>query len=73
MALDEMTATIVASSRNWPPFDLNGGGSGRAGKQYVLKYRAKEVVQFSGIDIVALEAGDRITIETPGGGGYGKN
>lgn len=71
-ALDEMTATIVASSRNWPPFGLNGGGSGRAGKQYVLKHRAKEVVQLSGVDIVALEAGDRITIETPGGGGYGK-
>ncbi len=70
-ALEEMTATVVASSRNSPPFGLNGGSSGKAGTQYLVRAGTRTRIDLSGVDIVAVQAGDMLTIETPGGGGYG--
>jgi 5-oxoprolinase (ATP-hydrolysing) len=69
--MEPMTAVIVASRRNIPPFGLEGGVDGAAGRQWVERADGKREV-LSGTDIVELKRGDVFAIETPGGGGYGR-
>ena len=68
--LEPMTAVIVASRRNVPPFGLVGGKPGAAGKQWVDRADGTRQV-LTGTDSAELAAGDTFVIETPGGGGYG--
>ena len=73
-ALKDLTVSLVASGRIVPPFGLTGGGDGAAGRQWID--RAGMAVQaeiLPGVVEVALAAGDAITIETPGGGGFGED
>lgn len=70
-ALDSMTATIVSSRRKERPFGLEGGGDGRAGRQWVERADGTRV-DLASTDQVDLSPGDAITIETPGGGGFGQ-
>ena len=68
--LEPMTAVIVASRRNIAPFGLAGGADGLPGRQWVD--RADGTTQLlTGTDQAELLPGDRFTIETPGGGGFG--
>ena len=68
--LAPMTAVVVASRRNVPPFGLQGGEAGAPGQQWVE--RADGTRQpLSGTDSAELASGDVFVIETPGGGGYG--
>ena len=68
--LEAMTAVVVASRREVPPFGLGGGQPGAAGRQWVE--RADGTTQpLSGASHADLLPGDTLTIETPGGGGYG--
>jgi 5-oxoprolinase (ATP-hydrolysing) len=68
--LEPMTAVIVSSRRNVPPFGLAGGADGAAGRQWVERASgAKDVL--TGTDKAELAPGDAFVIETPGGGGYG--
>ncbi|MEP9400479.1 hydantoinase B/oxoprolinase family protein [Sphingomonas silueang] len=69
-ALEPMTATIVASRRTIAPFGLDGGGDGAVGTQRV-ETGDGGIRPLSGVDQVELMPGDRIVIETPGGGGHG--
>ena len=68
--LEPMTAVIVASRRNVPPFGLAGGHDGAAGRQWVERGNGPPEI-LTGTDRAELEAGDAFVIETPGGGGYG--
>ncbi|WP_300379171.1 hydantoinase B/oxoprolinase family protein [Henriciella sp.] len=69
-ALGETTATLVSSSRTVPPFGLDGGLPGQTGQQWVDRVSGS-CEALASIASVSLSAGDCITIETPGGGGYG--
>ena len=68
--LAPMQAVILASRRDVAPFGVGGGQDGMPGRQYVLRANAQEeeLPRKAGI---ALDAGDMIVIETPGGGGFG--
>ncbi|MBU4435552.1 MAG: hydantoinase B/oxoprolinase family protein [Alphaproteobacteria bacterium] len=67
---EPMTATLLSNRRRVPPFGLEGGAPGALGKARVE--RADGRVQAMGAtDLVEVEAGDAIVIETPGGGGWG--
>jgi 5-oxoprolinase (ATP-hydrolysing) len=68
--MEPMTAVIVASRRDIPPFGLEGGVDGAAGRQWVERADGNREV-LSGTDIAELKRGDVFAIETPGGGGYG--
>src|SRR4051794_14026835 len=68
--MEPMTAVIVASRRNVPPFGLESGADGAAGRQWVERGDGSREV-LSGTDIAELSRGDVFAIETPGGGGYG--
>jgi len=65
-----MTAGILANHRRVAPFGLAGGGAGRVGVNLLIRRDGRsEALQ--GTAEVAVDAGDRLRIETPGGGGWG--
>ncbi len=70
--LEPMTATVLTSHREVPPFGLDGGEPGACGRNYVLRADGTEV-PLRGNDEIELEAGDLFVIETPGGGGFGRD
>jgi 5-oxoprolinase (ATP-hydrolysing) len=65
-----MRAGILSNRRRIAPFGLAGGGEGALGKTSIERASGMIEVLGSTAD-VAVEAGDAIVIETPGGGGYG--
>jgi 5-oxoprolinase (ATP-hydrolysing) len=69
--LEPMTAVVVASRRNVAPFGLDGGGDGAVGRQWVERADGS-IETLTGTDSAECRPGDAVTIETPGGGGYGR-
>lgn len=69
-ALEPLTATIVASRRTVAPFGLADGADGAVGRQR-LERRGGTHRELDGVAQIEWAAGDRIVIETPGGGGFG--
>ncbi|MBE9145168.1 hydantoinase B/oxoprolinase family protein [Planktothrix mougeotii] len=70
--LEPMTAAILSEHRIIPPFGLNGGQPGLVGKNYVIR-NDKTVEELDSTATVEMNINDSFVIETPGGGGYGKN
>jgi len=69
--LEPMTASILSGHRRVAPFGLQGGKSGALGANHVERSSGK--VEILGeLAEVKMNAGDTFVIETPGGGGYGK-
>ncbi len=68
--LRPMTVTLVGSRRVVAPFGLAGGADGAVGRQYLERANGRREV-LAGCAEVAVGVGDAVTVETPGGGGYG--
>jgi len=68
--LAPMEAALLSSRRTHAPQGLNGGGPGRPGRQSLIT-AAGEIKELPGCFSISVEVGDRIEIETPGGGGFG--
>ena len=66
-----MHAAILSSRRRVAPFGLAGGADGLPGRNRVVRANG-DVETLGGTAEIELNAGDRLLIETPGGGGYGK-
>ena len=67
--LQDAQVTIVSDRRESRPFGLAGGGAGQSGRNVLIrKGREKKL---PGKTTLAVNKGDRLRIETPGGGGYG--
>lgn len=64
-------ATILSQHRQVQPYGAAGGEAGHTGKQ-ILITNDKVGRELPGITTFTVNPGDRIVIETPGGGGYGK-
>jgi N-methylhydantoinase B/oxoprolinase/acetone carboxylase alpha subunit len=62
--------TIMSERRRFAPYGLRGGRPGRPGRN-VLVSRGRPVELGSKVNI-KVRAGDVLTVETPGGGGYGR-
>ena len=69
--LDEMTASILSNRRRISPPGLAGGGDGKPGSNFVVRVTG-ESEELGHTARIQLQPGDRIVIETPGGGGYGE-
>jgi 5-oxoprolinase (ATP-hydrolysing) len=67
---EAMTAGILANHRRVAPFGLAGGGAGRVGVNLLIR-RDGSSETLQGTAEIAVDAGDRLRIETPGGGGWG--
>lgn len=66
-----MIVSILTERRVFAPYGLNGGGEGAKGKNTLTIAETGRVVYLGGKCSVPVSAGDLITIQTPGGGGYG--
>jgi 5-oxoprolinase (ATP-hydrolysing) len=69
-ALEPITLSLLSGSRVVAPFGLAGGEVGCCG-QNSLRRADGAVELLPGCVAVELEVGDRVRVETPGGGGYG--
>jgi N-methylhydantoinase B len=68
--LTDAEVTVLSERRKFAPYGLFGGNSGTVGRNILIKKGLQE--QKGGKFSTTLEKGDRLRIETPGGGGYGK-
>ncbi|NUM52321.1 MAG: hydantoinase B/oxoprolinase family protein [Candidatus Hydrogenedentes bacterium] len=68
--LEPMQVSLLTERRSTQPFGLNGGAPGAPGRN--LLTRSGVTTELQGHATVRVEAGDIVTIETPGGGGYGE-
>lgn len=63
--LEPATVTLLTERRSHRPWGLAGGGEGAAGENRRGSERLPAKTSFR------AEAGERLTIATPGGGGWG--
>ena len=63
--------TISSERRLRPPYGVSGGAPGKRGTNTIWRDGVAE--QVSGKYTDQLDAGDRVVIETPGGGGWGRS
>jgi N-methylhydantoinase B len=61
--------SLLSDRRRHAPYGLHGGDEGLRGRDHVIRHGRAEAIASKGS--WQLEAGDRVRIETPGGGGYG--
>ncbi|MCA1614893.1 MAG: hydantoinase B/oxoprolinase family protein [Acidobacteria bacterium] len=64
-------ASLLADRRTLAPYGLAGGGPGRKGRDRIVR-RGGRVERVESKGSWDLAAGDRVRIETPGGGGHGR-
>lgn len=65
-----MTASILSERRSFAPYGMKGGEPGERGKNIWVKKNGR-IINLGGKNSVAVDAGDRVVINSPGGGGYG--
>jgi N-methylhydantoinase B len=69
--LTDARVTLLSDRRKTRPYGLCGGEPGAAGLTLMISKGVERAV--AGKESVQARVGDRIRIETPGGGGYGRN
>ena len=69
--LRPLVMSILSERRTLQPYGLEGGGPGACGRN-LLKRENGILVNIGGRCSGSLNVGERLRIETPGGGGYGK-
>lgn len=68
--LQPVSLSILSQHRVEAPYGVAGGRAGSLGRQVVRRSGGGEV-ELQGIDGCEIEPGDRLVLETPGGGGWG--
>jgi 5-oxoprolinase (ATP-hydrolysing) len=69
--LQPMSLSILSQHRREGPYGLEGGEAGLPGRQRLLK-ASGVVEELAAIDGREVGPGDRLVLETPGGGGFGR-
>jgi len=70
--LDPVTLSLLSQHRVEKPFGMSGGGPGKPGRQYRIQQDGT-INELPGSGTFSFTAGERIVIETPGGGGWGSS
>jgi N-methylhydantoinase B len=70
--LADSEVTLLADRRSHGPYGLQGGADGAAGRTEVVHHDGSREV-LPGKTSVRLKKGERVRIESPGGGGWGKS
>ena len=69
--LADSEVTLLADRRSRGPYGLQGGNDGAAGRTSIVRSDG-ELTVLPGKTSVRLKRGERIRIESSGGGGWGK-
>jgi N-methylhydantoinase B len=67
--LHEAKVTLLSDRRRFSPYGLMGGEPGSTGRNVL--YRGEEEQELPGKVTLQVQKGDIISVQTPGGGGYG--
>jgi 5-oxoprolinase (ATP-hydrolysing) len=70
MFLEGMSLSVLTQHRVERPYGMEGGEAGLPGRQRVVR-GSGEVVELGSVDGCEVGPGDRLVLETPGGGGWG--
>ncbi|RME34101.1 MAG: hydantoinase B/oxoprolinase family protein, partial [Deltaproteobacteria bacterium] len=68
-ALEDCQVSLLAERRHRGPYGLAGGAAGAPGRHLLGRNGVWE--ELPGKCVVELKRGDRLRVETPGGGGFG--
>ena len=68
--LTATSVTVISERRRGAPYGVRGGAPGASGRNTLIRDGQEQVLP--GKVQLQLRPGDRLRIETPGGGGYGK-
>ena len=68
---ESMTAAVLSNHRRIAPFGLEGGSPGAPGRNSIRRQGAAASETLAATFGLAVEPGDQVQIETPGGGGFG--
>jgi len=69
--LDDARVSLLSDRRRRGPYGLKGGKEGKPGRADLLRRNGKKE-RLPGKFSIDVKRGERIVIETPGGGGYGQ-
>jgi len=64
--------SILSDRRSRGPYGLAGGSDGAPGRNWVIR-AGGDPEELPGVCSLTVRAGDRVRIETPGGGGFGRS
>jgi N-methylhydantoinase B len=67
---EEGTLSIISDRRKLPPRGLFEGKNGESGRNYLVT--GEKIINLPSKVTISVKKGDLIVIETPGGGGWGK-
>jgi N-methylhydantoinase B len=67
--LTEAEVTLLGERRRVPPWGLAGGGPGSPGRESLTRDGRR--MRLPAKTTLRVRAGDRLCVETPGGGGFG--
>ena len=65
-----MSVSILSERRSFAPYGMEGGQEGKRGRNTWVQSSGRQI-SIGGKNTVSVGEGDRLVIETPGGGGYG--
>jgi N-methylhydantoinase B/oxoprolinase/acetone carboxylase alpha subunit len=68
--LDSVSVTLLTDRREQPPYGVAGGQPGQPGRNTLIRADGSEQ-RLPSKARLTLNPGDRLRIETPGGGGFG--
>jgi 5-oxoprolinase (ATP-hydrolysing) len=68
--LERITVSLLTQHRVEAPYGMDGGEAGACGRQVWVSREGER--ELPSVVTFEVEAGDRVVIETPGGGGWGK-
>ena len=69
---EAVSLSVLSQHRGDGPYGVRGGESGAPGRQFVVRSNG-ERLDLGAVDGCSLEPGDRFVLETPGGGGWGRD
>lgn len=64
--------TLLTDRRRFPPYGLQGGEPGETGRNLRRRRGGEDWEELPGKCSLEMDAGERLRIETPGGGGHGE-
>ncbi|MFY9905886.1 MAG: hydantoinase B/oxoprolinase family protein [Terriglobales bacterium] len=70
--LTDAQVTVLADRRSRGPYGLAGGTNGAPGRTIIIRHDGSEET-ISGKTSVRLRSGEKVRIESPGGGGWGRS
>jgi 5-oxoprolinase (ATP-hydrolysing) len=69
--LEPLQVSILSQRRTTAPYGLAGGSAGQPGRNTLHRAGQPEPIDLGPVAQIHANPGDRLTIETPGAGGYG--